>query len=261
MEPAVTAYDNELRRCFGNAPLRPLNATELAELGATDLFAIVFSNRSGSTLLADTLYRRGLPIPPQVEVLDVDLIEQQLTHENINSFSDYLMSTVLGWRRHNLCGFKLGPQQLLWLREIGVLEAFRSVRLLRTYRSDVVAQAVSLCIARQTGAWHSGMGGDRRADELAYDGSAIAIALKDIRAMEALCDRAVAMLRLPPYRIEYEALREDRDAVVRGCCEFLGWEHPPDPDFVPEVPALRTQRSEVNTVFADRFRAEESEKT
>lgn len=254
--PALRAYDLALRSQFSGPALRELSEDERSALGDIHFGAIVFANRSGSTFLSDSLYRRGLPFPPQVEVLNADLVGRVCREEGKSSFTDYFLSTVLGWARYGLCGFKVGAQQLQWLQEAGLLGVFASTRVLRVRRRDRIAQAVSLFIARSTGSWHATMKIDRQPDEFDYDADAISQALQDIVTMEQDIDRVLRDRNLATLDVYYEDLVDSTGQVLARCADFLGWVRAVDPGFYPQVEPLTSQHTPRNTRFVERFRRE-----
>jgi LPS sulfotransferase NodH len=248
--------DEEIEAIFDGKALRPLTEAEKSALANIGLFCVLFSNRSGSTLLCDSLYRRGLPIPPQVEILDPTLIEQVVREHKIPSFTDYFLSTILGWTRSGMVGFKAGASQLLWLEERAYLSCFSSLRLLAMRRRDKVAQAVSLYLAQQSGHWHSGMQPARPPADVPYDARKIQLALDTVSAMDCAIDDFANARGLPLLALEYEDLLARPQNLLSECCEFLDWREAPDPDFQPAVPSLKKQATALNEEYRRRFLAE-----
>ncbi|WP_439100617.1 Stf0 family sulfotransferase [Congregibacter sp.] len=243
---------------FGEQLLRPFTEVEQLSLAKTDVFGIAFSNRSGSTLLADLLYRRGLPIPPQVEILDPQLVQQVSKQEHKQTFTDYFVDTVLGWTDGNVCGFKFGVAQLDWLDNLGMLGQFKSLRLIHIFREDRVAQAVSLFVARMTGQWHHAMQAKLELKESDYSAEGIRNAYQTISNMESAISEYLAVHRPPVHHLSYEALLEDREEELQKCCDFLGWKGPPVNRAVENaVPPLISQHTHLNDYFAERFAREE----
>ena len=62
--PCHSHHQEEIADYFGQSMLRQMSAAERKRLAALDLFFIAFTNRCGSTLLAELLNQRGLGIPP-----------------------------------------------------------------------------------------------------------------------------------------------------------------------------------------------------
>jgi LPS sulfotransferase NodH len=251
MTPAV------LSDHFGDRLCRPLTTAEAARFSKISLFSVVFSNRSGSTLLADSLYRRGLPIPPQVEILDPELIVQVAVTEQKASVTDYFVDTIFGWTDQGVCGFKAGVDQLRWLEAIGLLERFKARRLIQICRSDKVAQAVSLFIARGTGQWHHAMQARRRPDDIAYSAAGIREALATIERMDADIQSYAACMQLPIHRLDYESLVTNPQQVLDECCQFLEWDSGSARVRGNAVPPLKSQYTALNAEFAARFIREE----
>lgn len=241
---------------YGGEAFRPFTDAERAALAEIDLFCVLFSNRSGSTLLCDSLYRRGLPIPPQVEILDPSLIARVSAEAQLASFTDYFLSTVLGWASSGVVGFKAGASQLAWLDELGYLDCFRSLRLISISRRDKVGQAVSLYLAQQSGQWHSGMQSQRASADVPYDAARIRSALDAIATMETGIDDFARARELSVLAVVYEELLENPEEVLSRCCKHIAWTQAPDPDFRPAVPALKKQATALNDDYRKRFLAE-----
>ena len=252
------SISEQMEQIFDAGALRPLADAERSALAGIDLFCVLFSNRSGSTLLCDSLYRRGLPIPPQVEILDPSLVAKVSQEAAIPTFTDYFVTAVLGWAKSGAVGFKAGAAQLAWLDELGYLGCFRSLRLLSTARRDKVAQAVSLYLAQQSGQWHAGMPASLAPEEVPYDAQGIAAALETVTGMDAAIRDFAQQSGAPLLELMYEDLLERPDEVLTHCATYLDWAQVPDADFQPAVPPLRRQATAINARFRQRFLAERS---
>ena len=119
----------------------------------------------------------------------------------------------------------------------------------RIVRRDKVAQAVSLVIAGQTGAWISFVRARRRPE---YDRDAVASALRSVHAADAAWDQFFAASSADPYVVVYEELLADPDAVLAGVCERLGVPAPTE----PVRAATERQATDVNEEWRARFLAE-----
>lgn len=214
-QEAITEY-------FADSLLRPLEPVERANCGETRLFCLLFSNRSGSTLLADSLYRCGFPIPPQVELFNADLVITTSRDAGIATLTDYLMAIVAGWASNGWLGFKLGPRQFFWLARLGLLSCFREIRVVTCTRNDKLRQAVSLYIARQTGRWHSNMQGRVDAPPPSYCRESLLACLREVLDTEQLIEYACSLHDLPRCAATYEDLTRDANAVVERISAFLG---------------------------------------
>lgn len=254
--PARSQHRQEIERYYDNAPLRPFTVAEKQFLGQIDLFLVAFSNRSGSTLLTEVLNQAGFGVPPKSEVFNSEVALHVCREYQSNSFSDYLFSTVEGWHREQLAGFKIGPRQLFWLAEVGFLSLFRSLRIINPCRRDVVAQAVSFYIAGQTGQWQSEMALQRPIAELEYSAQEILQCLRIIHSDQQLIEYFLNIHGVDFRRMYYEDLVTGPDAELAEIASFLGPRSPKLSAVKLGNVGIQRQATSKNTEFADRFRAD-----
>jgi len=117
---------------------------------------------------------------------------------------------------------------------------------IRISRTDRIAQAVSLAIARQTNAW---IGFQDAQNEPVYDFKIIASAARGIRRMEEGWDRYFSKNEITPLVIEYENMIVNPGKVVADTCRHLGVAVP---DQLPE-PRTARQASKLNAEWRERF--------
>lgn len=251
MNPA-DEYHAQLAR-FGPIESRELTGDEAEFLASTRCFCVLFSNRSGSTLLSDSLFRRGLPIPPQVEIMDVDLMAEHIS--DYGTPLDYILGTLKGWASSGRVGLKVGIGQLAWLSNAGLIQRFAEFKIIRIRRVDVIAQAVSLFLARETGQWHSNMA-PSQTHKPSYNEAAISAALNEIRLTETAIDDFINLHKPPALVLTYEALVEEPVAVLDRCCAFLEWDSDCPEKFGEGIAPLRRQADGVNASFSARYRHE-----
>lgn len=236
--PHRSTHSEEIEGFFGERAYRPLDREERELLGGVDLFLVAFANRSGSTLLTEILHQAGLPVPPHTEVINSDTVLRICREYGMASFTDYFLRFAKGWHDGGRLGFKAGPHQMFWLSRIGLLDQFRSVRIVHSCRRDRLAQAVSLCIALQTGAWHSGMAGTAAA-AVNYDREEILRCLRTIGDTEALIEYFITLHAVPSRVVYYEDLLSDPDGELAGVTRFLG---APAPQELVDMSAMNIQQ-------------------
>ncbi len=246
------SYRKHLDEIFSGQPLRPLSESEGAALSGLRGFAVLYSNRSGSTLLTEKLYQAGVATPPQTEVWEPREVARTVAGKPGVTFTDYYLSTVLGWGEGGHCGFKFSAEQLEYLIDAGYLQAFADFRAVVISREDRIAQAVSLYFARVTDAWTSHLENEGARGDVPYDADAITAALDSVIAMEAANERFLALRGVPAFRVSHEGLSSTSDTTIRAVCQFLGCEWHPrgDDSLVPIAP----QRSPLKTEYAQRYR-------
>lgn len=259
--PAPSPHQEEIEGYFGDSTLREYSAEEKARLGEIDLFFVAFTNRCGSTLLTELLHQTGLPIPARAELLNGDEVALASANRNIPTFSDYFLQLIDDWARNDQAGFKIGARQLFWLTRTGILSNLRSVRVINSVRRDKVAQAVSLCIARETKVWHTAMTEKSRSstsdsESIEYSRDDLLHALHSLTMSQSLFDYYLNLHALPAIQVEYEqVLEQPRDQVER-IITFLNYPGA-DPSLVDiERVGIRQQRSAVNDRLIAQFRRE-----
>ena len=161
------------------------NTPALNELGSRVLF-ICFTNRSGSTYLAEVIASSGITnMAPELLNYDVVLNEQRV--HGYRSLREYLSRqlTTVGAKR--TFALKLGVSQIALLQRAGILEELGQVaKFLLVDRSDLLGQAISLQIAVQTGQWNSEMSSRISTDMLKFDKAAIEQVMRGITAQQRL---------------------------------------------------------------------------
>lgn len=146
-------------------------------------------------------------------------------------------------------GLKLHYDQLVSIApHIEPGDLLDRARVVRLRRRDLLAQAVSLAVARQTGSWISAQVPTR---EPVYDGDAIEKALGDIAWSDAQWDVALARMGVQPLDLAFEEVVADVDAAVKRVAAFLGI---PDAALRPRpTPRPAQQSGNVNEVWQRTF--------
>lgn len=135
--------------------------------------------------------------------------------------------------------------------------AFGRLAFVHLSRGDLLAQAVSLVRARQTGLWHRAPDG---ADferigaprPPLYDRTAIAAALTQLQQDAVRWDNWFAREGITSTRLRYEELAADPAAALARVCGALGITPPPAAQIRPHVAPLADA---LNHDWAARFRA------
>lgn len=252
--PQESEHQRDIESYFGDALLRPLDDREVQLLAGIDLFFVAFSNRSGSTLLCELLYQSGLPIPPRAEIFNSESILPVCTEHGIPTFTDYFMQVVEGWHRGGSVGFKIGPRQLFWLSRSGLLNHFKHISIVNSLRTDRVAQAVSLYIARHTGQWQSNMEKQCDAAELSYSAEQIVRALRQITDDQSLVEYYAHLHEVARIEVVYEDMLAQPDGEVRRVLDFLALPVPLDLNVDLDAVNIQRQSSSKNAELVQLFR-------
>lgn len=136
--------------------------------------------------------------------------------------------------------------------------AFGRLAFVHLSRGDLLAQAISLVRARQTGLWHRAPDGsdvERLGPPRAprYDPAAIRSELAQLQQDAARWDIWFADEGITPVTLHYEELAADPAAALARACGALGITPPPAAQIRPHVAPLADR---LNHEWAARFRAE-----
>ncbi|MGB8387097.1 trehalose 2-sulfotransferase [Mycobacterium sp.] len=256
---------------------------------AATAYLVLATQRSGSTLLVESLRATGIAGHPQefFEYLPTTGMPPQprewfaeVHDESILRLLDPLdpgtpdTATPVEWRDHirssgrtpnGVWGGKLMWNQTPLLLQRAAKLPDRSGYSLRAairdvigsepvfvhvYRPDVVSQAVSFWRAVQTQAWR-GQADPERDSRAAYHAGAIAHMVKNLRCQENSWRAWFAQENITPIEIAYPALWRNLTAVVATILEALGL----DPDLAPP-PMLERQADHRSDKWVDRYRQE-----
>jgi len=223
---------------------------------------VCFSNRSGSNLLIDTLGRLGFGCKAGDEFFNAEAVVQYGEKFGFPSFEDYLEFVIKlrGFRR--LVFMKVGPHQLAWLANRGILGTyFPSALYVMVERADKASQAVSLYLADMTGSYMrlAEEPGERRA-EVDYSGLEILLRLKRIIDTTAIFHFLFATHSIRAHVVRYEEL----DAAPRATLERMAAALSLENDFPSRwfyallggAPRILRQSDELNQRFVARFKRE-----
>lgn len=136
--------------------------------------------------------------------------------------------------------------------------AFGGLAFVHLSRGDLLAQAISLVRARQTGLWHRAPDGsdvERLGPPRSphYDPAAIGAELAQLQQDAAHWDTWLAREGITPVKLTYEALAADPSAALALVCRALGISLPSAGQIRPRVARLGDA---LNHAWAARFRAE-----
>ncbi len=104
-----------------------------------------------------------------------------------------------------------GPQQLF--------KALPGLRVVHLRRADVLRQAISYAVARQTGVWIKGQ--EPTSETAVYDASLIADCLDDIAVQNAGWSTAFAKAGIRPLNLYYEDAASDLQFAVTQVARFM----------------------------------------
>lgn len=153
-----------------------------------------------------------------------------------------------GATANGVYGFKVFAEHLDSLDAVRWTEALPSLRWVYLRRDDLLAQAISLVIAEQTGRWRTTMPAGAAP---VYDAHAIRRALTDIALADARWRTFFAERGVQPLELTYETLGTAPEAAVRAVAALAGVTEPVQLD--PSRLSVQVQRDDVNRAWRERF--------
>lgn len=209
------------------------------------LVLLAFTNRSGSTLLAEYLCQSGA-VYGLGEFSNHDFVKKQTLKAGLETFPDLIRHLEKGRGGRPLFGLKVSWDQLAMLIRWNIPAMFSGVRVVHILRQDILGQAVSMSIASQTQQWTSKQPGLDIEPKLNVD------ALDALITHQQQADTQLQLLAgafdLPYYQIHYAGLCHNPGPNIQSVLRFCG---APQPDWKPQTPTLGKQSGPV----ADAFRA------
>lgn len=208
---------------------------------------ICFTNRSGSTYLGELLASTGR-VGKAREFLNAPMVERISREHGIRSFAGYLRHLATTFGREGVLSMKVGIGQLAGLAESGLLDRFLpNPGFVFVERADLLAQAVSWEVARQSGAWTSEQ---EATGEPRYDFAAIDARIDAITHENALFRQFFAKNGLGFSHVLYEHLVDDVEGTIARIGRDLGMDGlSPSPEAV----RLERQASDLNRQFAEHY--------
>ncbi len=213
---------------------------------------IVFTNRSGSSYLAELLASTGF-FNGAGEDLNADVAIRECAARGLDSFPAYFAALAAEQARNGYFLVKCSPGQLAVLAWHGILERIvaRS-RFLLLERIDKLAQVISWSIAARTGrftTYQPPAGGPPP-----YDGAGLRRDLDALVAAHANAALLFALNGIVPFHVTYESLTSQPLLVGELICRWLGHkELVCDPARI----GLRRQADMLNAAWRRRFVAEQ----
>jgi hypothetical protein len=260
VEPSEHPYDPE-PRTFGDAWNRRMSAFKgpqiegvASKLGPVlhapwpvldGCLGLLFTSRTGSSYLARELSKR-FRIGQMEESLNPHLVEGIAPADIIRSYAN-------GW-----FSFKLGVPGIISAELSGAVEQYiESTYFIMLLRKDIVAQAVSLVKANQTGQWHS-ISAPKR--EPVYDAAQLATSIRIIAnavaSLRAYIDRA----ERPWRKLFYEDFEHGDFSTAEAICDEFQIPRLAEGEG-PKLVALSRTSDEVNDVWRARFCEDIDERT
>jgi len=217
---------HDIAEIFDNASFLPGDA-EAAQSSATKNYLIVFTPRSGSSWLGETLTRTKHMGRPN-EWINPEFLPGILANfcrcgpaQYISQLQERFVSPI------GVFGMQATPGQLaLFSKYADISWLFSEFSIIYLTRRDLGAQAVSLYKATETGYFHATQEKTKTIEEklrsVEYDGAKISRWATHILNQEQWAETNFAAYGVKPLRIEYEDLTRGPDVVINRIARFVG---------------------------------------
>jgi|GEM_PF-6466250 len=232
---------------------------------------ICTSPRSGSYHLADLLHQSSLPFAEEIFIpFHENALSQNYKLEGISDKVEFYKKLVEKHSEEGVFIAKLMPDQLKRvLKNVELcqdgppdMDTFSSIfpnpKFIHLRRSDLLAQAISLTKARQTGQWIKTSDSDERYSiQPYYSYIEIAYSKNRLGRMHQFWDGWFDEMGIQPLRMFYENLVDDPAAELAALFEFIGETH--RPRSFPEDPRFKKTTSSVNRSWYKQYNQQEKE--
>lgn len=223
-------------------------------------YVVFFTPRSGSTWLADILDRTAKLGNPR-EWFNPNFASAHSKDLNAKDLPSYVNMLLRKRSRGGTFGLEVTYFQAV--RTMGCISKLFDffpphVPIFFLVREDIVAQAVSLSKAFQTGLFHSpGISPSQMRDadcNFTYDPDNIARWIYHLRALEIRTETLFQALSAAPQYLTYEGIiSQPPSSLIDGFVRKLGVDAPNCDGELPKYQKIGSSR---NVDFAERFRAE-----
>lgn len=190
---------------------------------------IFFTSRSGSTALV-RLAEQHFVVERVGETLNAPTLQRLAGRRKLDSMQAALTWSIrtgspAGWHL-----FKSGGVGLLNAARIGFLDQYAAaIRPIVLLREDLLAQALSIFMARQSGQFHSTRPGHREVVEADFDRQRIEAHMAAICNGNARLERIVTHLPSPPQLLLYESFRDGDTSAPLAVLAAAGLPARPQP--------------------------------
>lgn len=219
---------NPLQLLLSNTdPGAPLRSFDWDRYGVKSKYLVLFTGRTGSTLLTKIIQRAGVCGTPEEFFSDeyMRIALENVERRDMESYLHFLANT---FSQNGYFGAEIDGLRFRWLQPIvnfenGVFDG-QSTKYLWLTRQDIVSQGYSYAIAKQTGRWHQFNDAPAQQKSLLPE-----VADKDvwkeilmILQSEQYVESFLAQASLQPLRLNYEQLVTDRILTLGRILSFLG---------------------------------------
>lgn len=213
-----------------------LTSFDWGKFGIKQKYLIIFTGRTGSTLLTKMIQKTGLCGSPE-EYFNEGFIKHQVGRFTPNDAAGYIAHLARSFARNGIFGAEIDAMRLRWMEDIidfGA-EVFPPATTPHVWmtRQDLVSQAYSYAAAKVTGLWHVVGAGQEVKTAAVNPGGQITDKmvwhnLLDIVANEQSAEAYFSRNALTPLRITYEELISEKFLTLLRVLHHIGLPLPDD---------------------------------
>lgn len=222
---------NPLKELFPHdSDLISLNDIDWASLGITNRYFVLFTGRSGSTLLTKLLNNTELCGNPD-EFFSEGYINYTKHEVAGSGFRDYFEYTAKKHKKNGSFGFEIDAQRFFWMNQLirldEAMQPESNIPVVWLTRQDLVAQAYSFAMAKKTGLWHIHADGSKSKTESistvkSVDDESVWKELLLVLHWEQKVEKLLDQMGCFPLRISYEQLISDQAVVLARVMAHIG---------------------------------------
>lgn len=239
---------------FSTVENTPQDANSLQKPLSRLNYIICFTARSGSTMLCSLLKETGLLGMPDEFVNPRGVMQCHLKNYPASDVFEYFDLLRRNTSSSNgIFGMKTSLQDFKPLLDQGIVgKLFNPVRFIYLTRNDIVLQAISLHIARQSKIWHIPYG-ESVERNVEYDENEILKYIDSLTLERLQWERFFTLYTIDPLRINYEKTVENNKETIQEILDFMGEAVGVKIDIQP--PATAQLSGEREQEWAQRIRA------
>ncbi|MCU7556109.1 Stf0 family sulfotransferase [Alteromonas sp. ASW11-19] len=217
---------------------------------ADKTLVIASTVRSGSHMLGHALHATGAFGFPLEYAHPKNLAEWQKRFGVTNSEAAFEQLLKTRTSENGVFGIKIHYRHLNTLGGLkGLLSRFPDPHFVLLTRDDLVAQAVSLSIARQTGNWISGQADNNK--PVTYSYNDIADSMRRVILDNASWQYLLAANGVKSLAMQFSEVQSNTRHAITRIADFMNVEI--DPQTVPTTPVTQAQKNSVNQTWIERF--------
>jgi LPS sulfotransferase NodH len=211
---------------------------------------ICFTNRCGSNYLAAALESTGR-LPRAGEVFGDGIFQNAKLKLGAKSFDEACIQIAKRRMANGIFSAKIAWFQLYLMTKAGIIpHVYGNPKFILISRRDLLDQAISLTIARQSKAWTSDL---PKTTQPVYNRAGIIAAIRALAHCNAQFQMYFSTFGISPFEVVYEDFITDAPATVR---RILDWAELGPGEMDPSKIKIRQQRDSLNAEWRSRFLGE-----